>query len=185
MAFSDPCIISFQGIFENSRWTHINSDQNHLLCRNIISDFIEKNEMTKAPRPLEIINELQINAYDIDVAGIVHNLVYIRWFEDMRMRFLDRYLPFEDLLKQDISPVLAHTEIDYKLPLKFQDKPVISMWVGSLGRAKWELYFEIKKEGRLVCRGRQVGYFVHLKRMRPVPVPATLLDEYHRYTESK
>lgn len=141
--------------------------------------------MKEDRKPLEIKEQIRINAYDIDVAGIVHNLVYIRWFEDMRMRFLDRYLPFERLLKQDISPVLAHTEIDYKLPLKYPDKPTISTWVGSLGRAKWELFFEITKENKLVCTGRQYGYFVNLESMRPVPVPGSLMKEYNRFLESK
>jgi len=46
---------------------------------------------TQSVRPMLIQKPLKINGYDIDVMGIVSNIVYIRWFEDLRFEFLDRY----------------------------------------------------------------------------------------------
>ena len=32
--------------------------------------------------------EIEIKTYDIDVAGRVNNIVYVRWIEDLRSRLL-------------------------------------------------------------------------------------------------
>ncbi len=38
--------------------------------------------MTTATKHLEIELQLPVKTYDIDFAGIVSNIVYVRWFED-------------------------------------------------------------------------------------------------------
>ena len=49
--------------------------------------------------PVEILRAcpiempIRVNGYDVDFQGVVHNIVYVRWFEDLRMRLLDAYLP--------------------------------------------------------------------------------------------
>ena len=45
----------------------------------ILSEWIVKERQLIAEK------EITINAYDIDARGIVSNIVYIRWFEDLRM----------------------------------------------------------------------------------------------------
>jgi acyl-CoA thioesterase FadM len=40
--------------------------------------------MTDKTKPLSVELSLNVNTYDIDVAGHVNNIVYIRWLEDMR-----------------------------------------------------------------------------------------------------
>ena len=72
-------------------------------------------------RPLLIEKQLKVNGYDIDVMGIVSNIVYVRWFEDLRYRFLDTFCPFEELLARNQSPILSRTEVEYKYPLTIYD----------------------------------------------------------------
>ena len=42
---------------------------------------------------------LPIRTYDIDFAGIVSNIVFIRWLEDLRLALLERLLNHMKLLK--------------------------------------------------------------------------------------
>lgn len=68
--------------------------------------------------------EIEVNNYDIDAMGIVSNIVYIRWFEDLRTIFINEYMTFSEMMKQHISPILMKTEIEYKVPIMIHDKPV-------------------------------------------------------------
>ena len=42
-------------------------------------------------KPLEISLDLPIKTYDIDFAGIVSNIVYIRWLEDLRLKMFEHH----------------------------------------------------------------------------------------------
>ena len=39
-------------------------------------------------RKLVAERNFEVNGYDIDAMGIVSNIVYIRWFEDLRTDFI-------------------------------------------------------------------------------------------------
>lgn len=68
--------------------------------------------------------EIEVNNYDIDAMGIVSNIVYIRWFEDLRTIFINEYMTFSEMMKQHISPILMKTEIEYKVPLRYMINPL-------------------------------------------------------------
>jgi acyl-CoA thioester hydrolase len=129
-------------------------------------------------RALQVELSFSVRAYDIDAMGIVSNIVYVRWFEDLRTEFLERVLPLRDILAAGQSPILAHTDIHYRSPLTIQDQPVGRVWVELLGRAKWRLGFEIYAGDRVCCTGSQEGLFIDLSTRRPVPVPARLADAF-------
>lgn len=132
-------------------------------------------------RPLLIEKQLQINAYDIDVMSIVSNLVYIRWFEDLRYVLLDQYCPIQELLSSGISPILSHTSVDYKIPLTMFDRPVGKLWVSELRKARWSIQVEIVSDAGIHCCGTQTGYFYDLERKRPVRIPAILHQKYDEW----
>ena len=46
------------------------------------------------------MKEIEVNNYDIDAMGIVSNIVYIRWFEDLRTIILNEYMTFSEMMKQ-------------------------------------------------------------------------------------
>ena len=45
---------------------------------------------------------LPIRTYDIDFAGIVSNIVFIRWLEDLRLGLLDQAYPLIRALAEDV-----------------------------------------------------------------------------------
>lgn len=126
---------------------------------------------------------IQIHSYHIDAMNIVHNSIYVKWFEEIRMVFLDKYYPYTNMLADNYSPVLARTEVDYKYPLKMFDKPIGKGWVEEFTRGKWILNFEISTEKRIHCTGRQVGYMVDLTRLRPIPMPKEMMEQYRKEME--
>jgi len=134
--------------------------------------------LSDSTRALQVELPFAVRAYDIDAMGIVSNIVYVRWFEDLRTEFLEEVLPLREILASGQSPILAHTDIHYRAPITIQDKPVGRVWVEVLGRAKWRLGFEIRAGGRVCCTGSQEGLFIDLTTRKPVPVPARLADAF-------
>lgn len=120
-----------------------------------------------------IRHEFRVMTYDIDFAGIVSNISYIRWLEDLRNVFAEQALSLGDALRRGIAPALMRTEIDYLAPVRFPDSVTGRMWLAEHGRSKWDLAaeFESQGTGQLVARARQTGVFVSLETLRPVRLP--------------
>ncbi|HET6598177.1 MAG TPA: thioesterase family protein [Anaerolineales bacterium] len=120
-----------------------------------------------------IQHEFRVMTYDIDFAGIVSNISYIRWLEDLRNLFAEQALSIGEAFQRGIAPALMHTEIDYLVPVRFPDFVTGRMWLAEHGRTRWELAAEFQSQatGQIVVRARQVGVFVALESLRPVRLP--------------
>src|SRR5947207_7702310 len=77
---------------------------------------------------------LPIRTYDIDFAGIVSNIVFIRWLEDLRLGLLDQVYPLTQALAEDVAPILLSTRINYRRPVIIADRLVGRMRVAALRR---------------------------------------------------
>ena len=112
--------------------------------------------------------DLEIYTFDIDFAGHVSNITYIRWLEIGRLRLLDDAgLPVSALLEQGLAPVLARTEIDYRSALRLGDPVHLSMWMEELRAASATMRCEVTSGPRLVATARQTGLFVRTATGRP------------------
>ena len=129
-------------------------------------------------RPFEIELTIPVCTYDIDFAGIVSNIVYIRWLEDLRFKLLDEHLPLDRQVEQGYAPILTETQIEYKRSIKLFDRVVGRLWVSNLGRIKWTVQAEIITNNQLAAKATQMGAFVSLDNNRPIPIPEELLHKY-------
>jgi acyl-CoA thioester hydrolase len=109
--------------------------------------------------------------YDIDVAGIMSNIVYIRWLEDLRLAFFDQILPFDQAMAQGLVPTLVRTEIDYLRALRLFEPVVGSMELESLGRTSARVRVEFRVNDEVVARAIQVGVFVDAATGKAAPIP--------------
>lgn len=125
-------------------------------------------------RPLAVSAPIRVQGYDVDFAGIVSNIVYIRWLEDLRYLVLETYLPLQALLAEGLAPVLARTEIDYRRPIRHFDQVEGRMWLAEAASPRWVLAAEITVNGKQAARARQTGVFVSTATLRPAAMPARL-----------
>jgi acyl-CoA thioester hydrolase len=72
---------------------------------------------------------LEIKTYEIDIAGHVNNIVYVKWLEDLRYKLFEQILPIDNLLYWNLYPVVTSTNIVYKKQLKLSDKLTGFVWV--------------------------------------------------------
>ena len=129
-------------------------------------------------KPLEVSLNLAIKTYDIDFAGIVSNIVYIRWLEDLRLKMLEIHQPLKQLMIKKYCPVVNSTQIEYKKALRLFDRPIGKMWMSQLGRLRCTLKAEIYLDEEIVTSATQTGFFVNLETMRPMPIPRDIKDIY-------
>jgi acyl-CoA thioester hydrolase len=117
-----------------------------------------------------------VRTYDVDFAGIVSNIVYVRWLEDLRLELLARAYPLHRLIADGLGPVLLETRIVYRDALTIHDRPEGRMWVEGMGRVRWTVAaeFATPDTGRVHAIARQTGLFVRLDTRRPVPIPEEL-----------
>ncbi len=131
-------------------------------------------------RPLHVELAFQPKTYDIDFAGHVSNIVYVRWLEDLRMKVLDTYLPLNILMERGIAPVVMKTTIDYKKPVKLFDSVTGTMWASEMENIKGILSAEFVVNGTIVATAEQIGLFVKMESGRPVAFP----EEFRRQFEA-
>ena len=129
-------------------------------------------------KPLIVSLNLPIQTYDIDFAGIVSNIVYIRWLEDLRLKMLEVYQPLESLMAKGYCPIVNSTQIKYKKALKMFDRPIGKMWMSQLGRLRCTLQAEIMLNQEIVTSATQTGFFVNLETMRLIAIPRDIKNIY-------
>jgi len=119
---------------------------------------------------------LRIAGYDVDVAGVVNNAVYVRWLEDLRTCFMTRWLSFEESLARGLAPTLVRLEVDYRVALRMGDSVAGRLWFKEIARASALIETEILRsaDGRVCAHALQTVCFVDQRRGRPVRIPEEL-----------
>ena len=114
----------------------------------------------------------EVKSYDIDFAGVVSNLVYVRWLEDLRLTLLATAMPLREQVTAGFVPVVAETQIQYRRPIALWDSPVGHMWSVPIPGNRWRTEAEFWVGTVLVAHAVQDGCFVDLQTKRPIPLPA-------------
>lgn len=141
-------------------------------------------ETHKLHRPLQVKISIPVQTYDIDYAGIVSNIVYIRWLEDLRNKCLAENFQLDKQIEQGYSPILAGTEIEYKRPIKLFDQVTGSLWLSKLGRMKWIVQAEILANNKLAATAIQKGAIINLQTGRPITIPEEMHQKYSQYLQT-
>ncbi len=130
------------------------------------------------PGPLFVELEFAVRTYDIDFAGHVSNISYIRWLEDLRNAVLEEYYPIGPAMESGIIPTLTRTDITYRAPVLFSDAVVGRMWAGKASAVRIDLHATFTAGDRLCARAVQQGAFASIETGRPVRIPPEVLTVY-------
>lgn len=105
----------------------------------------------------------EVNTYDIDVAGHVNNIVYVRWLEDLRTKLLNEHFSFHKLIADKFYPVVISTNINYKKQIKLFDKPIGIMKISSYNHGVMILEAVIRLGNIIAVKAEQKCAIVDLK----------------------
>lgn len=131
-----------------------------------------------AHRGLFIEHDITVGTYDIDFAGHVSNISYLRWLEDMRLELFEKYFPLKNFLAEFKTPVLASTHIQYKRPIRLFDIPHGFMWVSKVRQASVTIEARLTVDGELTTVAEHVGVFIDLNTHKPIRVPHILIEKF-------
>jgi acyl-CoA thioester hydrolase len=135
--------------------------------------------LSESPSPRRAIERaLPVRTYDIDFAGVVSNITYVRWLEDLRLALMDEAYPIARALADDVAPILLATRIRYERPVTIQDALVGRMWVVAMEKVRWTVAAEFRVGGRRHAEGEQDGLFIRLSTRRPIAPPIELRRAY-------
>ena len=133
-------------------------------------------------RPLEVEYKIKIMPYEIDVAGIVSNISYIRWLEILRVMILENHFPISQMFSDGLLPTLGKTEIVYLKPLVYSNQVTGKMWVSSISGKKVVADAEFLVGDSIHATASQIGFFVDKKTMRSIAIPQNIKELYEGWT---
>ena len=123
---------------------------------------------------------IQPSFYDLDWMGIVSNISYVRWLEDIRSRLLDASpYPMQRLMAEQIAPAMLTTHVDYHNAYIGIEGGLIEARVGrgeKMGRSRWQLvtHFHHADSDQKLVSATQTGCFVKLPSVRPTRTPTEM-----------
>ena len=107
-----------------------------------------------------------------DLFGHVNNVVYFRYFENVRMYFLERTGIFRSHNETGIGVILASTTCDFKIPVKWPQKLKISTACTADGNTSFTLGYEILDEqNKVVAKGTSVQVMYDYNKGTKVSIP--------------
>ena len=117
---------------------------------------------------------VEIRFKDIDLAGHVHNSVYLSYFEQARMMLFAEFVS-DDWDWKSKGLILARNEIDYILPVHLGDKIHISIECDYIGTKSftlsYRLFSEDDKKNQLVhTTGRSILVCMDYNAQKTIPV---------------
>ncbi len=128
---------------------------------------------------------LRVRNFQVDWQGIVHNAIYLEYFEIGRVEYLRGVGHLLDLasINRSSRVVLARNEIDYIRPARFDDLLEIGTKVSMVGTSSFvfEGVIEIHKTKQLIAKNRAVHVWLHPTGGYPVPVPRKFLGKVESY----
>ena len=131
--------------------------------------------MTSRPLYTQLVRP--VRTYDIDSAGIVSNIVYVRWLEDLRSELFADVYPLEEMERTGVVPVVASTNVNYKRSVTLLEEVHSAIWVAKAGRSSLTLEAEFRVDGALAVQATQTCVFVNLREKKATPIPEEVREK--------
>jgi acyl-CoA thioester hydrolase len=123
--------------------------------------------------PFTIELEVPVAWGEQDLFGHVNNIVYFRYFESVRMHYLERIGALRSHQEQGIGVILASTTCDFRKPVEWPQKLRIMAGASHIGNTSFTMVYRIEDEsGAVVAEGTSVQVMYDYTAGHKVPIPA-------------
>ena len=118
---------------------------------------------------------LQVRFGHVDPAGIVYFPRIYDYIHDVFEEVWEKHVGqryYHLLLERKMGFPLVHSEVDFKAPLHFGDRPVVSVSCFRLGHSSLGLRYVFRRREEVCLDARMTTVCVELEGMQPIEVPA-------------
>ena len=122
--------------------------------------------------------EVRVRFAETDAQGVVHNSVYLVWFEIARIDYLARFRGgYPELRANGIEALTIESHVRYLSPARFDDRLAIRCACGELRGARFRFDYAIERDGEAIADGWTRHATVDATTHRPMRVPTWLVEE--------
>lgn len=113
-------------------------------------------------KELKAVARIKVRFNECDPLGIVWHGNYLKYFEEARDAFAEKYgFDLYSFYQKGYSTPLIHSESTYKRPLRYKDVAFVEAHYIKTDAAKIIFHYKIKNEaGDLICTGSTTQVFV-------------------------
>ncbi len=123
--------------------------------------------------------QIRVRTFDLDSYGIVHNSVYLKYFEIARTEYVRQALGIEPgRFFTDFYFIIARNVCNYITPARFDEVLDLYTRVSKIGNSSFEMEYLMKesKTGREVATGETVIVLLNRETFKPEPIPNSVRD---------
>jgi acyl-CoA thioester hydrolase len=120
---------------------------------------------------------VRVRFAETDAQGVVHNAVYLVWFELARVEYLERFAGgYPALREQGIEAFVTEAHVRYGAPARFDDRLTLHARCGDLRGARFRFEYLVERRGERVADGWTAHACVDARTHRPTRVPRALAE---------
>ena len=143
--------------------------------------------MTTSAKKKSFITQLDVRFGDVDPAGIayyprifdfVHQAFEALWAVHVGKRYY--YLVSEDRL----GFPLVHSEVDFKHPLRFGDRPIVKVTATKVGKSSLGLRYAFTVDDVECLDARMIVVCVDLDGLKSRPIPKEYRERFEELLEA-
>ncbi len=136
---------------------------------------------TEPTPPFRFRYPLRVRFAETDAQGIVHNAVYLVWFEIARVAYLDRFPGgYKGLVESGVDATTVEAHVRYRAPVRFADAIRVHARAGHLRGARFRFEYALERAngvaGELVADGWTAHACLDARTLRPTRMPAWLAE---------
>lgn len=130
---------------------------------------------------------IQVRFGHVDPAGIayyprifdyVHEVYEELWEHHVGVRY------YKLLLEERIGFPLVHSDVDFQAPMRFGDRPEVSVTCTHLGRSSIGLRYVFRLDGKVCVDARMTTVCTDLEAMRSMELPAAFRAKFEAIREA-
>ena len=124
-----------------------------------------------------VVVELPVVWGEMDAFGHVNNVVYFRYFESVRILYLEKIGFLQVMENTHVGPILASTSCKFRNPLVFPDTILVGARVSEIKEDRFVMKYQIVSEtlNMMAAEGEGLIVSYHYEKRHKIALPGEVL----------
>ena len=129
---------------------------------------------------MSVVYTHQVRYHEVDQQGILFNARYLE-IADVALSEFFRVLgwPYDELIRHGVDPAIARTEIEFRLPARFDDLIVVAVRPTRVGRTSFSLHFDLLHGDEQIAAIDTVYVNIDATSSTSRPLPTDVAEKLH------